>query len=144
MSLKLLTELDMAEQRRRFPNAPDTLIIKTKYSDSDSNSLTKSVKKFLQLNGWHCERVNNMGVKRGNTWTKGTGTDGTADLHSIMPTKYGIGMAIMWEIKAGKDFQRPDQKDYQKLVEDAKGRYYIVKNFDMFYKQYLVLVKEFS
>lgn len=148
MSLKLLTELDLADQRRRFPNLPETLIIKTKFSDKTTNSLTRSVVRWLELHGHQAERINTSGrYLPGKTISKGfygnvnmkgkyipsTSTSGSSDISSIIN-----GKAVKIEIKCKytKDRVRPKQLEYAESVRKAGGLYFVVTDFDNFVEQY--------
>jgi len=71
-----------------------------------------------------------------DTWIKGSGTKGTADISAIIN-----GRSVKIEVKIGKDAQSKDQISYQKAVEDAGGIYYIAKDFESFWIWYL---KEFE
>ena len=147
-NLQRLTELDLSDQRRRFPNLPETLIIKTKFSDKDTNSLTRSVVRWLELHGAQVERINTTGrYLPGKTISKGfygnvnmkgkyipsTSTSGSADLSSTIN-----GKSIKWEIKCKytKDRVRPKQLEYAESVRNAGGLYFIVTDFENFIEQY--------
>jgi hypothetical protein len=47
------------------------------------------------------------------------------------------GRSVKVEIKIGKDFQKLNQKQYQKQVELAGGIYWIIRSFQEFYDKYL-------
>ena len=67
-------------------------------------------------------------------YIKGTTTNGTADISSIIK-----GKSVKIEIKIGKDIQSQAQKQYQKAVEQAGGIYLTTKSFDEFIEQYEIL-----
>lgn len=148
MSLKLLTELDLADQRRRFPNLPETLIIKTKFSDKTTNGLTRSVVRWLELHGHQAERINTSGrYLPGKTISKGfygnvnmkgkyipsTSTSGSSDISSIIN---GKSVKIEIKCKYTKDRVRPKQLEYAESVRKAGGLYFVVTDFDNFVEQY--------
>ena len=145
MSLKLLTELDMAEQRKRFPNLPETLIIKTKFSDSTANGLTKAIIRWLELNGHQAERINTQGTFiKGKTIGVGMygikqlqgkyipsgSTRGSADISATIN-----GRSVKIEVKQ-KDKQSPAQVAYQQAIEKAGGLYWLVRTFDEFIEKW--------
>lgn len=147
----ILTNLALTSLKERYPSFPDHAIPIPKYSDSTANGLTKCVIDFLNYSGHQAERISSMGRmidKRkdsidimGNKriigsmqYIKGTSTNGTADISSIIN-----GKSVKIEIKIGKDFQSKAQKDYQLATEKAGGIYLITKTFDEFMEQYKVL-----
>lgn len=144
----ILTQLALTALKERYPSFPEHAIPVPKYSDSTANGLTKCVIDFLNYSGHQAERVSSMGRmidKRkdsidvmGNTrvigsltYIKGTSTNGTADISSIIN-----GKSVKIEIKIGKDRQSQAQKDYQLATEKAGGIYLITKSFDEFMAQY--------
>jgi hypothetical protein len=158
-AIKLLTHLKTQEQRKQYPNVPEHGMKPVKYEDKTSSGLTTCIKDFLKLSGHQAERVNTMGVPRdkrkqvtdviGRTktigsivWTKGTGTKGSADIHSeinVIINGQKIPIAVKWEVKIGKDTQSEDQEKYQSEV----GNYFIVKSFDDFYKKYTEFLSKY-
>jgi hypothetical protein len=150
----ILTQLALTALKERYPSFPEHAIPIPKYSDSTANGLTKCVIDFLNYSGHQAERVSSMGRmidKRkdsidvmGNKRTigsmqyiKGTSTNGTADVSSIIN-----GKSVKIEIKIGADRQSKAQKDYQIATERAGGIYLITKNFDEFMDQYKGLSAE--
>ena len=130
-----------------------------------TNGLTRAVINFLLWNGHHAERINNMGIpvdkreiytdvlgrKRqigSLEWRKGTGTNGTADVHAdIVHKDYRFPIPVKLETKWAKDTQRDEQIKYQEIIEGKKGVYVIVKNIDQFflwYDQFLVSLQHNS
>ena len=150
MTLKELTDLDMARQRLKYPNHPETLIIRTKFTDKTANGLAKCIEFFIQHKGGIARRINTMGrylpgksISKGfygNVNTKGkyiptTSVLGAADFSILIN-------GINWEceIKIGKDRQSDNQKEYQKRIESSGGHYSIVRNFTDFIEQYNKLI----
>ena len=146
-ALKQLTEIEF-QTRYRDSSLPEYSRFKKRYSDKTANGLTQAIKTFLQLKGWHCERINVQGRPIDQTrvttnclgqkqrigsisWIRSTGTRGSADLHCLIN-----GKAVFVEIKIGRDQQSEHQKRYQKTVERAGGIYMICKNFDEFVNRY--------
>ena len=133
-------------QRFSYPNVPErALVLKPNFYSriSTTNGLTQAVITYIELKGWTAERVNNTGRRIDNTkevtdvlghrkvigstkWIKGTGKDGTADIHASME-----GKNIKIEIKNSKtkDKQSKNQKQYQREIELTGGVYWIVGNF---------------
>lgn len=109
--------------------------VKPKYRDDSANGLTKCIVDFLNYSGWLAERINNTGMKvstkNGEKWIKGSGLNGTADISAIIK-----GRSTKIEIKIGADYQKHEQKIYQKKVESAGGIYFIVGNFREFIEKY--------
>ncbi|QEL01111.1 hypothetical protein FKG96_09925 [Olivibacter sp. LS-1] len=147
-ALQILSEMERQDRIRKAPSMPPNYIIATKFKDSSANELTKSIIKFIQLNGGQAERINTMGRvvdKRkkfkdvlGFTrtigsveWQKGTGTKGSADISATIK-----GRSVKIEVKFGKDVQSEAQRQYQESVERSGGIYYIAKDFESFYRWY--------
>jgi hypothetical protein len=133
----LLHELKIKRYAETHPNFPPDYIPKTMYKDSTANGLTRAICDYITLHGYQAERINTMGTARtkratdgrvlGVTWTKGTGTVGSADISATIK-----GRSVKIEVKIGKDRQSEAQKRYQENIEKAGGIYYIAKNFDDF------------
>ena len=157
--LEHLRQLKLAKTKAMYPNVPDIALPKTEYNEKSANGLTTCIKDFLIFSGHHAERINTMGTPRDQrktvtdvigrrktigsiVWTKGTGTKGSADIHSeINVTINGqrIPIAVKWEVKIGKDRQSKDQKEYESKV----GNYFIVKSFDDFYEKYTEFLSKY-
>lgn len=146
-----LTNLALTSLKVRYPSFPEHAIPVPKYSDITANGLTKCVIDFLNYSGFQAERVSSMGRMIDKTqrvtdilgrertigsmqYIKGTTTNGTADISSIIK-----GKSVKIEIKIGKDIQSQAQKQYQKAVEQAGGIYLTTKSFDEFIEQYEIL-----
>lgn len=147
----ILTNLAMQDLKIKYPSFPEHAIPQPKYTDTTANGLTKCVIDFLNLSGHQAERISSMGRmidKRKKstdilgrertigslTYIKGTSTNGTADISSIIN-----GKSVKIEIKIGKDRQSEAQKKYQQATEKAGGIYLITKSFDEFMEQYKML-----
>ncbi len=147
-ALDHLRQLKLAKTRELYPNVPDIALPKIEYNDKSANGLTKCVKDFLNLSGHQAERINTMGrmVDNRKTYTDvigrqktigsakyipTTGTKGSADISATI-----LGRSVKIEVKIGSDRQSQHQKDYQAMVENAGGTYWIVKNFEQFYELY--------
>jgi len=139
-----LQELYLKDFKEKYPNVPDHCIPMQKFNDTTANGLTKTIIMFIQYIGGQAERISNMGVYRDNKktvidvigrarivgsgkWTKGTGTNGTADISAIYK-----GISFKIEVKIGKDKQSENQKKYQQDVQRAGAVYIIAKDFDNF------------
>lgn len=145
---QILINLVFEDLKSKYPSFPVHAIPAPKYSDSTANGLTKCVIDFLNLSGHQAERISSMGRMidksqkvtdiLGNnrtigslTYIKGTSTNGTADISSIIN-----GKTVKIEIKIGRDIQSIAQKKYQLATEKAGGIYLIIKTFDEFMEQY--------
>lgn len=150
---ELLQQLYLKLIKEKYPNMPDYAIPVEKFSDNSANELTKTIIKFIQLIGGQAERISNQGQFRDNrkvvtdvlgrqrtigsgTWTKGQGTNGTADISALYR-----GKSFKIEIKYGNDKQSQAQKDYQRSVEQAGAHYLIARNFDDFINEFRQLCK---
>lgn len=144
----ILTNLAIESLKAKYPSFPVHAIPVPKYTDATANGLTKCVIDFLNLSGHQAERISSMGRmidkrQKSNdvlgreriigslTYIKGTSTNGTADISSIIN-----GKSVKIEIKIGKDRQSEAQKKYQQATEKAGGIYLITKSFDEFMEQY--------
>ena len=123
--------------------------------EASANNLTRLVVDFLQFNDCQAERISNTGLYRDNTkivtdvigrqrtigsgtWTKGSGTNGTADISATIK-----GRSVKIEIKWEKDIQSDAQKKYQADIEKSGGVYVIVKTFDNFIIWYDEFISQF-
>jgi len=147
-ALEKLRQLKLAKTREMYPNVPEIALPKTEYNDRSANGLTRCVLDYLLLSGHFCERTGNEGrvIDGRKTYTdvigrqktigtvkriKSSGTKGTSDLKAVIN-----GRMVAIEIKYGADRQSQHQKDYQAMVENAGGTYWIVKNFEQFLNLY--------
>lgn len=155
-SKKILIDLYYEYSQQKYPNMPRHAIAMPKFSDNGANELTQCILKFCKYKGYQAERISNTGRMIDNSkvvtdilghkrrigsidYIKGTGTNGTADISSTIPVNIGgrkIGMSVKIEVKYGRDVQSPDQKKYQKMIEEAGGVYIIVRTFDDFLEKY--------
>lgn len=141
---KLLEELYIKHTKKNYPNFPEFAIPPEKFGDKTANELTKTICKFITYIGGQAERISNQGQYRDNTkivtdvlgrkrkigsgqWTKGQGTNGTADISSIYK-----GISFKIEVKIGKDRMSQAQLRYQQEVEQAGAVYLVAKDFDTF------------
>lgn len=160
-AIQLLNQLDMAEQRRKYPNHPESLIINPSYSDKTANGLTKAVIRYLELNGSQAERVSNQGrylegkiIKKGfygqvrtaGKFIPSSSKNGTSDIHATIPVTISgnrIGISVKIEIKM-KDKMSPNQHKYKQEIENSSGEYWVVHNLDEFISKYNELMKKYS
>jgi hypothetical protein len=145
-AIKALIELKKSKWREQHPNNPDFLIPSFKYEDKTANGLTSCIIDYLNLtNGCHAERISIEGrtIDTRKTVTNVVGQVrqigaikrikssmqlGTADISATI-----LGRSVKIEVKIGNDRQSPDQKEYQRQIENAKGYYLIFKDFQSFY-----------
>ena len=137
-----LEELYINYTKQNYPNFPEYAIPKEKFSDKTANELTKTICKFITYIGGQAERISNQGQYRDNTkvvtdvlgrqrtigsgtWTKGQGTNGTADISSTIPIKMKngqtIGLSLKIEVKIGKDRMSQAQGRYKQEIEKTGG-----------------------
>ena len=159
-----LEELYINYTKQNYPNFPEYAIPKEKFSDKTANELTKTICKFITYIGGQAERISNQGQYRDNTkvvtdvlgrqrtigsgtWTKGQGTNGTADISSTIPIKMKngqtIGLSLKIEVKFGKDRMSQAQGRYKEEIEKTGGRYMIAKDFDSFLIEFREIYKSY-
>jgi len=154
-ALEALWRLHLARSKRDYPQSfhmswSEPLL---KYQNKKpANRLTSMCIDFLNLSGHLAERINCQGQYRDQSkvvsdclgrkkkigsgfWAKSTATKGSSDIKAIIR-----GISISFEIKVGKDFQSQAQNEYQKSVESAGGKYYIIKDFDQFFSIYKSII----
>lgn len=141
---KLLQDLSLKYFKEKYPNVPENGMPIAKFSDNNANALTKTICNFITYIGGQAERISNQGQYRDNRkvvtdvlgrkrtigsgqWTKGQGTNGTADISAIYK-----GISFKIEVKYGKDKMSEAQKKYKDAVEQAGAVYIIAKDFDNF------------
>ena len=151
---KLLEDLYIKVTKENYPNFPEFAIPPEKFSDKTANDLTKTICKFITYIGGQAERISNQGQYRDNTkvvtdvlgrkrtigsgtWTKGQGTNGTADISAIYR-----GKSFKIEVKIGKDRMSQAQLRYKQEVERAGAFYIIARNFDDFIDDFRELCKK--
>ncbi|HAQ19236.1 MAG TPA: hypothetical protein DCR40_08395 [Prolixibacteraceae bacterium] len=151
-SIKLLELMADEAARKRYPNVP--YLAPRKFRDDSANGLTNCIIQFLQLSGHQAERINSTGRRidtretfedvtgRNRTigisyWIKGTGTNGTADISSVIS-----GNSVKVEVKFGRDRQSQAQRVYQKTIEQAGGLYVIATSFEQFLNWYCITFKK--
>ncbi len=115
----------------KYPNVPIKALPNRKFRDDTTNELTKCITAYCQVKNIFVERVANMGRMLNGKWIKGTGKNGTADLHAI---HNGKPLKIEVKCKTTKDRQSQAQKNYQRQVERAGATYLIVRDFKGFYE----------
>lgn len=141
-----LIALKMEKDRQLRPSLPAYAQTFPSYDDRTANGLTKCIIEFLNMtDGCHAERIGNEGrtIDTRKTYTdvigqvrqtgsikriKSSGQNGTADVSATI-----LGRSVKIEIKVGNDRQSEDQKEYQRQIENAKGYYLLVKDFQSFY-----------
>lgn len=155
-AIKQLKELNLMQQRIKFPSMPDAYRFTPKYNDTTSNGLTKCIVDLIRLSGYFVERTGNEGRVIDNRQTykdvlgysktigsitriKSSGTTGTSDLKAIVKGKF---IAIEIKCKATNDKQRPSQREYQKQIEQSGGVYYTARDFSSFYQWFNLTFKE--
>lgn len=141
-NLQELQQLHRAKQREATPSFPEAYAPMKKFSDSNTNELTKSIIAFINYIGGFAERINTMGVYQQpktinvgyGTLTVGkglyrptTGVKGSSDISAIYQ-----GKTIKIEVKFGKDRLSPQQIEYIANVTKAGAFAYVAKDYDSF------------
>lgn len=154
MTLKDLSELKWIEDCKKT-SMPKDYVPKDKFTDKTANGLTKAICIFIKLKGGQAERISSMGRVIDNrkmvtnvmgqsgmigssSYIPGNSTKGTADISATIN-----GRSVKIEVKLGKDRQSEAQKQYQKDIESAGGIYFIAKDWDGFYNNYIDIVNNF-
>jgi hypothetical protein len=136
--------LYLAESRRKYPNLPDHVRSVKIPSDATANGLTRLIIDWVNMSGYHAERINTMGRvidKRKNvtdvvgrtktigsmTYIPTSGQRGSADISATI-----AGVSLKVEVKIGKDRQSTYQKVYQQQIERSGGVYIIVRSMEDF------------
>jgi hypothetical protein len=150
-ALDILKNLKIEEHKKKFPSMPEYAIPKPKYSDATANGLTKCIIDFVNMKGYLAERTNTMGrvIDGRKTYTDAIGQTKTIGSMKYIPSTgmvgssdikvYINGKIIAVEVKM-KDKQSDAQKQYQLRIEQAGGQYWIVRNFEEFYNNYINLI----
>ena len=146
--LSQLKELALNQSRTKHPSLPESARCTRSYTDKTSNGLQKCISDFLVFSGHQCERIavtgryldnskiitDILGSKRkigSGKWIKSSMQPGTSDISATI-----WGKSVKIEIKIGRDKQSEAQKQYQKGVEMAGGKYWLVRSFDEFMNFY--------
>lgn len=150
---EILQELYLKHLRLSYPTFPEYAIPMEKFSDSSANELTKTICKFITYIGGQAERISNQGQYRDGKktvtdvigrkrtigtgkWTKGQGTNGTADISAVYR-----GKSFKIEVKFGADRMSDAQHKYKEIIEKAGGIYIIARDFDTFIDEFRELCK---
>ena len=147
-----LEKIELEYLKEKYLFVPEHALARAKWSDKNTNELTKSILRFIKYSGYQAERINTMGVYRApktdtdvvgrsrtlgqGKWTKGTGTRGSSDISATIK-----GRSVKIEVKFGKDRQSEFQKAYQRTIERAGGVYIIAKNMTDFVEWYDDFIK---
>ena len=126
----------------KYPSFPKKYIPPLDIKGTSTNKLEKQIVAFIQLHGWQAERIKNTGqarveklklangyTKEKVTYTKGTGTKGTADISSTIE-----GRSVKIEVKNAKTKDRMSkaQEAYQSQLDLTGGVYYVARDIDSF------------
>ena len=137
-AIKLLKDAVKARKQAQYPNIPQDYIPCHNYEGNTANGLTRCVLDYINSQEQcQAERISNEGVMRKDENGKSfratsSMTNGTADIHATI-----VGRSVKIEIKIGRDVQSEAQKQYQQDIENAKGYYVIVRNFEQFLTWFL-------
>lgn len=155
-SKQRITDAIRSAECAKYPNVKATYLGDVKCSEINANALTQTVIAFLKAEGHQAERISSMGryiedkkqftdvigqrrTVGSGKWIKGNTTAGTADISATIH-----GKSIKIEVKHGKDRQSEVQKVYQANIEQAGGRYIIVRDLDTFLTQYDKIMEEIT
>jgi hypothetical protein len=147
MTLKDLSIFKWHKDCEKTSMPPD-YVPKDKFTDKTANGLTKAIVTFINLTGGQAERISSMGrvidgrkvvtnvlgqtgLIGSQTYIRGTSTNGTADISSIIK-----GKSVKIEVKIGRDKMSPAQIEYKANVERAGGVYIIAKDWQGFIEEY--------
>lgn len=110
--------------------------LKSVFADDTANGLQKAIQAWYGMMGGYATRRNTTGTysQRLGKYIRSGATNGAEDVDGTLK-----GLNIKWEVKIGRDKQRPAQIEYQRMIESAGGIYKIVKTFD----EFLELIKEY-
>lgn len=92
----------------------------------NTNALTNTIIKYLNLKGYFAFRVNNMGVwdSKKNSYRANATMKGISDIIAIVNGEF-------WGIEVkNKDKQSINQMYFQERVENAGGKYIIARSLD--------------
>lgn len=149
--MKTLRDLQMLQlqwSREKRPSIPDHARKLEKYTDKTANGLTKCIVDFCKFTPKaHAERTSNEGrvIDGRKTYTDAigrkktigdvkripsSGTLGTSDIKACINGRF-----VAIEVKM-KDSQSDKQKEYQQMIEEAGGDYWIVRSFSDFLDRY--------
>jgi len=148
---KQLKELALADSRAKHPDIPEYARFVKPYSDKTANELTRAIIDFLNFSSHQAERISvtgryidnskvvsdTLGFKKkigSGKWIRSSMQKGSSDISCIINSK-----SVKIEIKIGRDKQSEAQKQYQKGVEMAGGKYWLIRNFDEFLNYYNTL-----
>ena len=155
-AIKKLKEKAFQDLKNKYPSVPDHAISKKKYTDKNTNGLTKAIIDWIQLNGYQAERINSTGRRIDNRktvrdvigrertigsvkWIKGNTQTGTADVSATIN-----GKSVKIEVKCsatGDKYLSKDQKAYRDKIIEAGGVYVIARDFQSFYDWYSEFIK---
>lgn len=110
-----------------------------------SNGLTAAIVNYCGWTGQYANRINTVGrvIKGKDTQTamgtikgkevmiKGSTKRGTPDIDLIIN-----GYPVKCEIKIGRDTQKEAQKEQERIITQAGGYYFIVRDIDRFFEIY--------
>jgi hypothetical protein len=140
-----LRELSKAISDKNHPNVPLHCRPNKPLSDSSANALTKAIIAYFDYKGIKAWREASEGrYLKGKEYTdmfgrkkeekgmyipRASSNKGAGDIMAVIPPH---GKMLSVEVKHGKDYQKPDQKEFQKELESMGGIYIIVKTWQDF------------
>lgn len=154
-ALQALINMRMDKDKSKGSNLLYSYVKPPTYNDSTANGLTTCIIDFLNMmDGTHAERISNEGrtIDTRKTITNVVGQVrqigsikrikssmqlGTADISATI-----LGRSVKIEVKIGNDRQSLDQKEYERQIKDARGYYFIAKDFETFYNWFTAKFKK--
>lgn len=131
-ALKELEKLAMDRKRREFPTLPVHALLKPKYSDQNTNALTRAVIETFRHHGFFATRIDSKG-----TYNQALGRfipsnqkKGLPDVFAQVP-----GLPPIWvevKCKATNDRLRPHQIDTIKQLKDSGAIVTIAEEYQSF------------
>ncbi len=140
-ALQLLSELDFQCKRDLYKSMPEYAIPRTRFSDKDTNSLTRAILATFKLHGIFASRIDSKGTFR-------------QDLKRFIPTtqKRGLpdifcqpsGLPSCWievKCKATNDRLKPHQVKIIEQLRNAGAIVFIAEDYQSFYEWFLTINK---
>ena len=152
-----IEQLRLNKLKERFSDRDEEWINKfwydaaIKYKKGKSApGVEKNIVAYLNESGFQAEKRAVMGrqvtgkdihtplgvIKGKTTYIPSTGTKGSADISAVV-----FGIAVLIEVKFGKDRQSEHQKKYEQAINEAGGFYFIAHDEDDFLVKFKQLLE---
>lgn len=135
--LKWLAEKAMESKRIQFPNVAEHCRVKAKYSDQDTNSLTKAVIDTFTLSGFFATRIDSKGTynQQLQRFIPSNQKKGLPDVFAQVP-----GFPPIWvEVKceATRDKLKPHQIEVHDQLRKTGAIVNVAKDYDSFFNWFI-------